>query len=225
MMSTELFDFLRELKANNHREWFKQHKKQYDKLHAWHIKEVQALIEQIAAFDPEIAGLDAKSCIYRIYRDIRFSHDKTPYKTHFGAYMTGHGGRTGSYAGYYIHLEPDNSFFSGGCWCPPPALLKKLRQDIYDNMDEFSEIIENKEFKEIYPALEGEQSKRMPVGYPADSPYAEILKHKDFVVSAKKPDAFFNTDNWKDLAIEDFKKLYPFNRFLNYTISSFLGKV
>ena len=224
-MSTELFDFLKELKNNNDREWFKKNKKQYDTLHARHIKEVQELIEKIAAFDPEIAGLDAKRCIYRIYRDIRFSHDKTPYKTHFGAYMTGHGGRTGCYAGYYLHLEPDNSFLSGGCWQPPPALLKKLRQDIYHNMDEFLEIIENKDFKHIYPELEGEQTKRMPEGFPADSPYAAILKHKDFVVSAIKPDAFFYTDHWKENAIADFKKLYPFNRFLNYTIKEFMGKV
>ena len=223
-MSTELFDFLKELKANNDREWFKKHKKRYDRLHALHIKEVQELIERIAAFDPEIAGLDAKHCIYRIYRDIRFSLDKTPYKTHFGAYMTGHGGRTGFYAGYYLHLEPDNSFLSGGCWQPPPALLKKLRHDIYTNMGEFLEIIENKDFKHTYSELEGEQLKRMPEGFPADSPYANILKHKDFVVSAMKPDMFFNTDSWKDAVIEDFKKLYSFNRFLNYTIKEFLSK-
>ena len=223
-MNVELFEFLKELKANNEREWFKKHKKRYDALHARHIKEVQELIERIATFDPEIAGLDAKNCIYRIYRDIRFSHDKTPYKTHFGAYMTGHGGRIGCYAGYYIHLEPGNSFLSGGSWQPPPALLKKLRQDIYNNMDEFLEIIENKDFKHTYSELEGEQLKRMPEGFPAGSPYATILKHKDFVVSAMKPDAFFYTDNWKDLVIEDFKKLQPFNRFLNYSIREFLGK-
>ena len=221
---TELFDFLKELKNNNNREWFKEHKKQYDKLHAGFVENVQELIERIASFDPEIAGLDAKNCIYRIYRDIRFSQDKTPYKTHFGAYMTGIGGRTGVYAGYYVHLEPDNSFLSGGAWCPPPALLKKLRQDIYDNMDEFLKITNNKEFKKTYPEFEGEQLKRMPAGYPVDSPYADILKHKDFVVSSKKPDAFFSTKNWEDQVIEDLKKLRPFNQFLNYTINEFLGK-
>ena len=224
-MNTELFDFLRELKDNNNREWFKNNKKRYDRLHAQHIKEVQELIEMIALFDPEIAGLDAKNCIYRIYRDIRFSHDKTPYKTHFGAYMTGHGGRTGFYAGYYLHLEPDNSFLSGGCWQPPPALLKKLRQDIYHNMDEFLEILENKDFKNTYSELEGEQLKRIPEGFSVDSPYANILKHKDFVVSTSKSDVFFNIHNWKDFVIEDFKKLYPFNRFLNYTIKEYLETV
>ena len=224
MMSTELFDFLRELKSNNNREWFKDNKKRYDKLFAWLVKEIEEVIERIATFDPEIAGLDAKSCIYRIYRDIRFSHDKTPYKTFIGTYMTGIGDRTSPYAGYYIHLEPDGSFLSGGAWNPPPPLLKRLRKDIYNNMDEFLGIIEDKEFKETYSALEGELIKRMPPEYPADSPYAGILKHKDFVVSTKKTDAFFNAADWKDTVIEDFKRLYPFNRFLNYTIKAFLGK-
>ncbi|MDR0758216.1 MAG: DUF2461 domain-containing protein, partial [Tannerella sp.] len=104
-MSTALFNFLKELRASNRREWFQSNKKRYDALHAQFVDCVQQLIGRIAVFDPEIAGLDAKSCIYRIYRDIRFSSDKTPYKTHFGAYMTGYGGRTSPYAGYYVHIE------------------------------------------------------------------------------------------------------------------------
>ena len=224
-MNTALFSFLNELKANNNREWFQDHKKQYDTLRTEFVGVVQQLIERIAVFDPEIAGLDAKSCVYRIYRDIRFSHDKTPYKTHFGAYMTGFGGRTSPYAGYYIHLEPGNALLSGGVWCPPSPLLKKLRKDIYDNIDEFMGIIEDKSFKKTFPELEGELLKRMPAGFPADSPYEHILKHKDFIVSSNKPDAFFCTDHWIDQAVDDFKKLYPFNRFLNYTAGEFFGKI
>jgi TIGR02453 family protein len=223
-MSTELFRFLTELKKNNNRPWFKEHKKQYDQLLAWFTAEIQELIERIGTFDPEIVGLEAKSCIYRIYRDIRFSNDKTPYKTHFGAYMAGFGGRTGSYAGYYVHLEPGNSLLSGGAWQPPPPLLKKLRRDIYNNMDEFRNITENKEFKETFPELEGEMQKRILGDFPADYPFIDILKHRDFVVTSIKQDLFFNTSNWKDQAIDDFKKLYPFNRFLNYTIKDFLDK-
>ncbi|MDR2919577.1 MAG: DUF2461 domain-containing protein [Tannerella sp.] len=223
-MNTALFKFLNELKSNNNREWFQDNKKQYDILRNEFIEIVRQLIDRISAFDPEIAGLDAKNCIYRIYRDIRFSHNKTPYKTHFGAYMSGYGGRTSPYAGYYIHLEPGNSLLSGGVWCPPSPILKKLRKDIYDNMDEFVEIIENKDFKKTFPALEGEMLKRMPDGFPADSPYDYILKHKDFTVSSHKPEEYFYTDNWMDQAIEDFKKLYPFNRFLNYTVGDFFGK-
>lgn len=223
-MNAALFRFLNELKVNNNREWFQEHKKQYDALRDEFIGVVQQLIDRIAIFDPEIAGLDAKSCVYRIYRDIRFSQDKTPYKTHFGAYMTGYGGRTSPYSGYYLHLEPGNSLLSGGVWCPPSPLLKKLRKDIYDNIDEFVEIIGNKDFKKTFPVLEGEMLKRMPDGYPADSPYDYILKHKDFTVSSPKPEEYFYTENWMDQAAEDFRKLYPFNRFLNYTVGEFFGK-
>jgi len=224
-MNAALFTFLNELKENNNREWFQDNKKRYDILRNEFIEVVQQLIERISQFDPEIAGLDAKSCVYRIYRDIRFSLDKTPYKTHFGAYMTGYGGRTSPYSGYYLHLEPGNSLLSGGVWCPPSPLLKKLRQDIYDNIEEFVEIIENKDFKKTFPKLEGELLKRMPIGFPADSPYDYILKHKDFTVSSAKPETFFYEENWIDQAIVDFKKLYPFNRFLNYTVAEFFGKV
>ena len=114
----EHFEFLRELRANNYREWFKKNKARYDVLHKEFVDVVERLIERIAAFDAEIAGLDAARCVYRIYRDIRFSPDKTPYKTHFGAYITGFGGRTSAYGGYYLHIEPDAPFVSGGVWCP-----------------------------------------------------------------------------------------------------------
>lgn len=223
-MNTALFKFLNELKTNNSREWFQDHKKQFDTLRDEFTDVVRQLIERISGFDAEISDLDPKSCVYRIYRDIRFSTDKTPYKTHFGACMTGYGGRTSPYAGYYIHLEPGNSLLAGGVWCPPAPLLKKLRKDIYDNINEFTEIIEDKTFKKTFPELEGEMLKRMPEGFPADSPYDYILKHKDFTVSSLKPETFFQTDNWIDQAVEDFRKLYPFNRFLNYTVSEFFGK-
>jgi len=220
----ELFDFLRELRENNDREWFKANKGRYEKLHKAHIGIVQELINRIGAFDPEIAGLDAKSCIYRLYRDIRFSNDKTPFKTHFGAYMTGYGGRTSPYGGYYLHLEPDGSFLSGGVWCPDPKMLKKLRQDIFHNIDEFVDILENEDFKKTFGGLEGDMLQRMPEGFPKDSPYDHILKHKYFVVSCHKPESFFSEDGWMDKAVEDFKILSPFNKFLNYTIGEFFGK-
>jgi uncharacterized protein (TIGR02453 family) len=221
----DLFNFLRELRDHNNREWFQQNKKRYDALYKQFVMQVQELIHHIAGFDPEIANLEAKSCVYRIYRDIRFSSDKTPYKTHFGAYMTGYGGRTSPYAGYYIHLEPDTPLLSGGVWCPPPPLLKKLRQDIYDNMDEFLAIIEEESFKKTFPGLEGEMLKRMPIGFPADDPSGYILKHKDFIVASVQTESFFCADDWMERSVEIFRKLQPFNFFLNYTVSEFFGKV
>jgi uncharacterized protein (TIGR02453 family) len=224
LMMEELFAYLKALRANNNREWFKAHKERYDALHGEFVAIVERLIDRIATFDPEIAGLDAKSCVYRIYRDIRFSTDKTPYKTHFGAYMTGYGGRTSPYGGYYLHIEPDNSLVSGGVWCPDPKMLKRLRRDIYDQIEEFTDILEDEHFKKVYGALEGETLKRMPDGFPKDSPYGEILKHKYFIVSSGKPEEFFYTKDWMEKVVEDFRLLYPFNRFLNYTIGEFFGK-
>ena len=220
----ELFEFLRALRKHNNREWFKEHKAQYDALHKWFVGIVEQLIGKIAAFDTEISGLEAGSCVYRIYRDIRFSPDKTRYKTHFGAYMTGFGGRTSPYGGYYLHLEPDGPFISGGVWCPTPAMLKKLRHDIYDNIDEFAAILEDKKFKKVFGELEGDVLKRMPDGFPKDCPYEEILKHKSFVVSSTKSEPFFSQADWLEKVVEDFRMLYPFNKFLNYTIGAFFGK-
>ena len=124
-----------------------------------------------------------------------------------------------------IHLEPGGCLLSGGVWCPPPALLKKLRQDIYDHIEEITAIIEEPTFKKTFPVLEGEMLKRMPAGYPMDSPYGYIMKHKDFSVVSYKPDNFFYAKNWMDKAVYDFNLLLPFNRFLNYTVDEYLGRV
>jgi uncharacterized protein (TIGR02453 family) len=103
--------------------------------------------------------------LFRIYRDIRFSPDKTPYKTHFAAYIS-LGGRSSERAGYYIHLEPGNCLLSGGVWMPPAPLLKKLRQEIYSQIDEFMDILDRPSFKKLYPELEGDVLKRNPRGFP-----------------------------------------------------------
>lgn len=223
-MNAEIIQFLRELRQNNNRPWFQENKERYDALRAAFVDEVQELIRRISLFDPEVVGLEAKDCLFRIYRDTRFSADKTPYKTYMSAFIA-QGGRKSERGGYYIHLEPDNSILSGGVWSPDPKLLKKLRQDIYDHIEEFVAIIEAPEFKAIYPELEGDMLKRMPAGYPVDSPYGYILKHKDFSVICNKPDAFFSKVDWMDESIACFEKLLPFNRFLNYTVDEYLGRI
>lgn len=223
-MNQQIIAFLTELRTHNNREWFQDNKGRYDVLRQGFIDEVQELIERISLFDPEVAGLEAKDCLFRIYRDLRFSPDKTPYKCHFAAYIA-LGGRGSDRGGYYIHLEPGGSLLSGGVWCPPPALLKMLRREIYDHIEEFTEMLEEPKFKQTYPVLEGEMLKRMPTGYPSDSPYGYILKHKDFSVVSYKPDSFFYEKDWMDKAVEDFKLLLPFNQFLNYTVDEYFGRV
>ncbi len=224
-MNEQILAFLKELQQNNNREWFLDNKSRFDVLKKGFIEEVQQLIEQIALFDPEITGVEAKDCIYRIYRDVRFSPDKTPYKNHFAAYIVQGGRRSSERAGYYMHIQPDGCFLSGGVWCPPPPLLKMLRKDIYDNMDEFLGILEEPSFKALFPDLEGETLKRMPAGYPADYEHDEILRHKDFCVVSYQPESFFTNDNWLEESVKCYKKLQPFNRFLNYTVDEYLGRV
>lgn len=223
-MNAEIIQFLRELQENNNRPWFQENKERFDALRKVFVEEVQELIGQISLFDPEVAGLEAKDCLFRIYRDTRFSPDKTPYKTYMSAFIA-QGGRKSERGGYYIHLEPGNSILSGGVWCPDAKLLKKLRQDIYDHIDEFVAIIEEPSFKAVFPVLEGDMLKRMPVGFPADSPYDYILKHKDFSVICNKPDTFFSQPGWMAESVECFRKLLPFNRFLNYTVDEYLGRI
>lgn len=223
-MIKETIDYLRELRKNNNREWFKEHKERFDVLRARFEEDVQRLIQHISLFDPEVAGTEAKDCIYRIYRDIRFSPDKLPYKTYFSAYIA-QGGRKSERGGYYLHWEPDNLLLSGGVWCPPPRLLKMLRQAVYDHTEEFEEILENPSFKASYPLMQGEVLQRVPQPFPKDAPCADLLKRKDYVVVGNKPESFFSQSNWIEATAKEFEKLQPFNRFLNYTVDEFLGRV
>ncbi|MDR2809289.1 MAG: DUF2461 domain-containing protein [Tannerellaceae bacterium] len=223
-MVARILTFLRELEQNNDREWFRENKERYEALRKGHVDIVQQLINRIALFDPEIAGVEVKGCMFRIYRDIRFSPNKLPYKTHFGAYIAAQGGRNSERSGYYLHLEPGNCFLSGGLWMPQPKLLKMVRQDIYDHIDEFVAILKNPSFHALYPGLEGETLKRMPAGFPLDFEYGEIIRHKDFCVSASKPDSFFSQKDWIEQAAACFEVLLPFTRFLNYTVDEYTGK-
>ena len=148
----EVFRFLKELRENNNREWFHAHKEWYLTVKAGHEDFINRVIPALAVREPEVDGLMAKDCIFRIYRDIRFSPNKEPYKTHIGAYMV-KGGKQSPRAGYYVHIEPGNCMIGGGIWCPEPSLLKALRKDVYDNIDEFTGIIRDTEFQKYYGNL------------------------------------------------------------------------
>lgn len=215
----EIYDFLRELRENNDREWFNAHKKRYVELKAWFDEWVGKLIEKIAGFDEEIEGLNVKDCVYRIYRDVRFSPDKSPYKTHFAAYLASPGGRNSQRAGYYVHLEPDGSLLGGGLYCPEPSLLKKLRQDIYDNIEEFTSILEEKKFAAEFAGIDAtDKLKKVPAPFPSDFPQGDLLKYKHYDIVTYKPDSFFTEKDAQAKIVDIFQKMYRFNRFLNYTV-------
>lgn len=209
--------FLSELKCNNNRDWFVQNRKRYDEAKKNYETFVQALIDSISVFDPILKGLEAKSCSYRINRDIRFSPDKTLYKTHLGAFIVRGGRKNGDrFAGYYFHVEPgDNSMIAGGAYIPPMPWLTSIREKIDEEGDRFLKIINNKEFIKIYGGLEGEKLKTAPKGFPKDHPNIELLKMKSFLASRIIPDKEVVTEKCFDLIISAAKALKPLNDFLN----------
>ena len=217
----DMLVFLRELRENNNREWFNEQKGRYLQLKADFEEMVDELIGKITVWDEEVQGLKAKDCTYRIYRDVRFSPDKSPYKTHFGAYICGFRGRNSGRCGYYFHIEPDSCMLGGGCYCPDASLLKRLRQDIYDNIEEFTSIIRDPEFAAEFPEIDSDDKlKKVPAPFPADFPEADLLKYKHYDVISIKPDEWFESEDLLEKADAVFRKMYKFNRFLNYTIDN-----
>lgn len=212
----EVFRFLKALREHNDREWFHANKEWYLEVKARHEAFIDAIIGDLAKVDSEVEGLTAKECIFRIYRDTRFSADKSPYKTHIGAFIA-QGGRMAPRGGYYVHLEPGNSLLAGGIWCPPPSLLKALRMDIYGNIEEFTGILQDEQFARYYH-LDGEKLKKVPAPFPKDFPEAELLKYKYYTVECDETDAFFTGEDAVERVVERLALMLPFNRFLNYTV-------
>jgi len=219
MTIENILDFLKELKNNNNREWFGNNKSWYDSVRAEFENLSKQLIIEISKFDDDIKHVEVKGCIFRIYRDTRFSHDKTPYKTHFGIFIASAGGRKSQRGGYYFHLDPDGCFAGVGVWGPPPNLLKALRQSVYDNIDELNEIRNNPDFSQYFVKFFDEDKlKTVPTGFPKDFPDAELLKLKHYLVDYHFDDTFLQSENLVQKVAEILKCAYPLNKFLNYTV-------
>lgn len=215
-----IFRFLEELETNNNREWFQANHDKYETARAEFEKLVAAVIARVSLFDETIAGTQVKACTYRIHRDIRFSPDKTPYKTHFGAYINAKGKKS-QHSGYYVHLQPGNSLLAGGSICPPSKLLKALREAVYENIDEYLSIVEDPGFKKYFPQVGDTFVKTAPKGFPKDFKYIDYLKCKEFVCSCKVPDSFFTSPAILDGTEDIFRQLKRFGDFVNYTIDDF----
>lgn len=212
----DIYRFLRELRANNNREWFNLNKERYLDVKNETDLFASRLIAAIAEWEPSAAHLRPSDCTYRIYRDTRFSSDKTPYKTHIGIYVCPGGNKKSYRCGYYVHLEPDCSFIGGGCWCPHPALLKEVRQSIYDNCDEYLEIIRNPDFTDIYKKIGDNPLKTAPKGFPRDWEYIDLIKPRDYTALAPVSDTLICSEDAVERISSDFLRLKPYNDFLNY---------
>lgn len=210
-----VYSFLKELKANNNREWFNANKDKYLEVKSFVEDFTQKVINGLAVADPRIANLTPADCTYRIYRDTRFSADKTPYKTHIGIFICP-GGKKSIRCGYYIHLEPGNSLLGGGCWCPPAPVLKAIRKEIYDNVEEYLEIIENPEFKERYPEVGFDRVKTAPKGFPKDWEYIDLIKPRDYTVLAPVGDTFMKSRDAVKNIVSYFETQIPYNNFIDY---------
>lgn len=214
----EIFRFLKDLATNNNRVWFNENKDRYLEVKSKIERLTQQLINGVADFDPQAAKLRPQDCLYRIYRDTRFSPDKTPYKTHIGIYINPAGGKKAPDGGYYMHIEPGNSLVAGGIWCPDSKLLKALRQDIYDNVDEYLEIINNPAFAKYFTEIGDDRLKTAPKGFPKDWEYIELLRPRSFTAFSPMSDMEMMSTSLPAEVLKRMELLQPFNRFLNYTI-------
>ena len=213
-MQSSTLQFLRTLEKNNNREWFNENKTIYQEAQQDVISFVEKLIEEMVVFDEEIGKADAKKSLFRIYRDTRFSKDKSPYKTNFGVSLGM--GKGSQKAGYYLHIEPGKSFLAGGIYMPESSVLKEIRKEISAFGEEFLTIVEKDEFRNYFRGLSVEDKlKKVPQGFEKDDKMAEFLKLKHYIVTHPISDEQLLNEN----AAKEFAKIYkamkPLNDFLN----------
>lgn len=214
MIKPSTFQFLKDVSLNNNREWFAEHKAEYEEAREDVLQFVQLLIPEIAKADPLFsAETDPKKCVLRIYRDVRFSKNKDPYKTNFGIWFSART-KGGNEPGYYLHLQPGNCFIAGGYWMPEAPHLKLIRQEIDYNISDFLDIIQEKSFAENFRFSMENALKNAPKGYDPADPNIAYLKLKSFeVIKELKEEEFFKS-NIVDKLKNYFESIYPLVAFL-----------
>ncbi len=217
MIEKSTLAFLANLKANNYREWFQDHKKTYEAAKQNFVAFIQLVIDELGKTDTSIAGLAAKDCLFRINRDVRFSKDKSPYKTNFGASIN-KGGRKGMGAGYYFHCEPASAFLGGGVYQPPADITQKIRQEIDYCFTDWNNIITAPTFIKEYGSIAKDKAytlSRPPKGYDANNPAIEYLKHTSWIATKELDTSELTSKKLLTNTIQTFQALTPFIDFLN----------
>lgn len=217
MIQKTTIQFLKDLKLNNHKDWFDANRKVYEAAKVDYLQLVSHVLKGLIINDETLALLQPKDCTFRINRDVRFSKNKDPYKTNMGAGFS-KGGKKMMLAGYYFHCEPGASFIAGGMWMPMAPELKKVRQEIDYCLDEFKEIVTNKVFVKTFGGLEhGEDVmlKRAPKGYEEDNPAIEYLKLKSFIVSTPISDADLTSPKLVQKIVDACAQIQPLVYFIN----------
>lgn len=219
----DILTFLDALMRNNNREWFQEHKAEYVAAQTHFNEFTEKLIAEVGKFDDNVKVLTVKDCTYRIYKDMRFSKEKIPYKTHMGAYLCPHGKKSG-YAGYYFHLEPSESedysfgnLLAAGLYNPTPSLAIAIRDKIYTEPEKFGESVTAARH---YHWNDNAKLRRVPNGYPQDAVHAEYLKLKTFSIAAELPDKLVLGDEAKliDYVVGIFREAKPVNDFINQVV-------
>lgn len=231
MQAKRILSFLDGIKKQNSREWFTEHKEEYNAVRADFEEGISAAILRISEFDSSVKHLTVKDTTYRFYRDTRFSTDKSPYKTHLGAYIAAHG-KKAFHGGYYIHLEPGHCLVSCGNYWLPTNILTSCRNEIMANIDQWRKIVESKTFVETFGHPGGnnwdspkgfglESLKTAPSGFPRDYEFIQYIRMKDYCCWKSVPDSFFEGDKWLDDMSEILKIGKPMMDFINSVIDDY----
>ncbi len=217
MVMKDILQFLSELKKNNNRDWFQNNKERYNILKSEFEHFTDQLITRISSFDKSVQSRTAKDCVFRIYRDVRFSADKSPYKTHFGAFITPAAVRSDihSKAGYYIHIEPGASMIAGGAYMPQTSWLKAIRNEIDYNGDVLNQILNSPEFSSTFNALDDVRLTRPPKSFSPQHPSVELLKYKSFTVSLSVTNQTVLSPDFLDETAKICNLIFPLNQYLN----------
>ena len=213
-----VYSFIETLERNNNRDWFAENKSIYEDAKRTFEIFLEKIAVELEKIDPNFVYTKAKDYTFRIYRDVRFSKNKLPYKNHFGAFLC-NGGRKSAMAGYYLHIEPSSeSFIGGGVYRPQKEHLKAVRQEVYYSYKQLEQIINNNVFNEYFGNLMPDKLKNGPKDFPKDCDAIELLKYKSFAVGHKILKADITADNFSEQVLDGFKILKPMNDYLNNAI-------
>lgn len=219
----EIISFLRDLSCNNNKEWFTANKERYQRVQQKWYAFCEELITEVGQFDEDITRLTIRDCTYRIYRDTRFSSDKTPYKTHFGVFLAP-GGKKSMHAGYYFHLGtggddgyPFSHMLASGNYCYDQKAIKILREDISYGWKEFKNEVLDRADPAFYVDMDG-ALKKVPKEYPADAPYADFMRLKSYCLVMNIDESFVTSPNLVKRIAELFRTTKPFNDYVNRAV-------
>lgn len=222
MVSENILQFLKDLKANNNRDWFLDNKKRYEGVKKEYHQLTAELLDCMKPLDPSLELLEVKNCVFRINRDIRFSKDKTPYKTHLGIWLSS-GAKNAETAGYYLQIDAENPFVGGGIYCPQPEQIQKIRKEINFFYDDLVALTSNQDFVSIYKMLNRDENstlKNPPRGYEKDHPAIEFLKLKSYTATQKIPVQLLTQKDFIPLMAQKMIALKPLNDFINRALET-----